>query len=155
MTGSHCTGLSVVIICSNWSRDLSRTLDSVHGLGDELLLYDTGNMDNVAANAARYGATVVRGDWRHYGETRKQAYLLARHDWILAIDSDEVLDEALRRSIERLDLGDEQIVYGFRYRNFIGKTQLKHGEWGHETHIRLANRNAAALATRSSTEGRS
>ena len=153
MTGSHRTDLSVVIICSNWSPDLSRTLESVQGLGDELLLYDSGNLDDVRDNAGRYGATVVRGEWRQYGETRKQAYLLARHDWILAIDSDEILDEALRRSIARIDLGDEQVVYGFRYRNFIGKRQLRHGEWGHETHIRLANRKAAALDTKIVHEG--
>jgi glycosyltransferase involved in cell wall biosynthesis len=140
--------LSVVIIASNWSPDLVRTLESVKDLGQELLLYDSGNLDNVRAEATRYGARVVRGEWRNFGETRKRAYLLARHDWILAIDSDEILDDSLRQAIARVDLSNERIAYRLRFRNFVGEKELKHGEWGHEAHIRLANRNAVTLETK-------
>ncbi|MEP7106319.1 MAG: glycosyltransferase family 2 protein [Ferruginibacter sp.] len=136
---------SVVLICNNWSPELFRTLESVKDLGSELLIYDSGKLDNLSEKVKSYGAKVTRGEWKNYGETRKKAYLLARYDWILAIDSDEIIDDTLRHSITQIDLNQEQIMYKFRFKNFVGKKEIKHGEWGNTRHIRLGNRKAATF----------
>ena len=153
MAGASCTRLSIVILTSDWSPILARTLESVKDLGDELLLYDSGSSNDVREAAKTYGARVIRGEWRSYGETRKRACLSARNDWILAIDSDEVLDDMLRRSIAQVDLGDARTAYSVRFRSFIGNKEIRHGEWGHQSHIRLANRNAVTLEARIVHEG--
>ena len=56
------------------------------------------------------------------------------------IDTDEIPDEALRTAILNIDLSEEHIVYNMRYKNFYGTKEIRFGEWGNDSHIRMANR---------------
>lgn len=132
--------LSVVIICKNGSAHIADTLNSVQGIGNELLLYDSGSTDNSIQMAKAYGATIVHGSWEGYGRNRYKAGQLAKYDWILMIDTDEVLDEDLKKAILNLDLTQTNMVYNMRYKNFFGTREMKFGEWGNDSHIRMANR---------------
>jgi glycosyltransferase involved in cell wall biosynthesis len=132
--------ISTVIICKNGSSHLAATLSSVQGIGKEIILYDSGSTDDSVKIAEAYGAIVIQSTWEGYGRNRYKAAQLAKYDWILMIDTDEVLDEELRAAILNIDLRDEHIVYNMRYRNFYGNTQIKFGEWGNDSHIRMANR---------------
>jgi glycosyltransferase involved in cell wall biosynthesis len=51
--------LSVCMIVKNEERNLARCLDSVQGLGSELIVVDTGSTDETPRIAARYGAEVI------------------------------------------------------------------------------------------------
>lgn len=132
--------ISTVIICKNGSSHLEETLVSVQGIGEEILLYDSGSTDDSVKIAKAYGAIVIQSAWEGYGRNRYKAAQLAKYDWILMIDTDEVLDEVLRAAILNIDLTAEHIVYNMRYKNFYGNTRIKFGEWGNDSHIRMANR---------------
>ena len=132
--------ISVVIICKNGSKRLAESILSVKGLGDEIMLYDSGSTDGSLDIARQYGLTIEQGSWEGYGRNRYKAALLAKNDWILMLDTDEVLSDELKRSILDIDLDNISLVYKFRYRNFFGNTEIKHGEWGNDAHIRMANR---------------
>jgi glycosyltransferase involved in cell wall biosynthesis len=132
--------ISVVIICKNGSARLTETLESVQGIGKEILLYDSGSSDDSVQIAKAYGAVIARGPWEGYGRNRYKASQLAKYDWILMIDTDEVLDEELKEAILHVDLKEEQLVYNVRYKNFFGTKEMKFGEWGNDSHIRMANR---------------
>lgn len=134
--------LSIVIICKNGAPDLPETFLSVKGLGDEILFYDSGSSDDSVQIAKDFGARVVTGTWEGYGRTRYKAAQLATNDWILMLDTDEVIDKELKASISNLDLRKENVVYNFRYKNFYGKKYIRNGEWGNDSHIRMANRTA-------------
>lgn len=132
--------LSVVIICKNGSAYLQAILKSVSHLANEVLVYDTGSCDNSKIIACCFDVRFIDGEWEGYGKTRYKAALLAKYDWILMLDTDEVPDEELQQSIAEIDLSVENFVYNIRYKNFFGKKHIKHGEWGNDSHIRLVNR---------------
>jgi glycosyltransferase involved in cell wall biosynthesis len=134
--------LSIVIICKNGSPGISETLLSVKELGNEILVYDSGSCDDSIQIARDFGARVVTGTWEGYGRNRYKAAQLATNDWILMLDTDEVIDKELKASILNLDLHKENYVYNIRYKNFYGKKYIRYGEWGNDSHIRMANRKA-------------
>jgi glycosyltransferase involved in cell wall biosynthesis len=132
--------ISVVIICKNEEHIIGKTLDSVRDIALEMLVYDTGSTDATISIAEACGARVVRGPWEGYGASKQAAIRLASSDWILNLDADEVPDGRLASEISRLDLSNEKIAYRFRFRHFMGQRQLKWGEFGFDSHVRLFNR---------------
>lgn len=132
--------ISIIIICKNGSAHLAKTLASVQGIGKDIMLYDSGSTDGSVNIAKAYGADIVHATWEGYGKNRYKASKLAKYDWILMIDTDEVIDNDLKEAILHIDLAQTNFVYNFRYRNFYGNTEMKFGEWGNDSHIRMANR---------------
>lgn len=132
--------VSIVIICKNGSAHISETLASVQGIGDEILLYDSGSTDNSVEIAKTYDARIAYGEWEGYGRNRYKAGKMAKYDWILMIDTDEVVDEDLKEAILHIDLTQTHMVYNMRYKNFFDSKEMKFGEWGNDSHIRMANR---------------
>jgi glycosyltransferase involved in cell wall biosynthesis len=137
--------ISVIIICKNGSARLAETLESVQGIGKEILLYDSGSSDNSVEIARSYGAVIAHGTWEGYGRNRYKASRLAVCDWILMLDTDEVLDEELKEAILHIDLAKEDMVYNMRYKNYFGSKEMKFGEWGNDSHIRMANRKTVQI----------
>ncbi|HMJ46526.1 MAG TPA: glycosyltransferase family 2 protein [Ferruginibacter sp.] len=132
--------LTVIIVCKNGEEKLNEVFNSVHNLGDEILFYDSGSCDKSTEIAKKYGARIVEGPWEGYGKTRYRATQMARYDWILMLDTDEVLDHELKQSILALDLTKINIAYNIPYKNFFGNKYIRFGEWGNDSHVRLANR---------------
>jgi glycosyltransferase involved in cell wall biosynthesis len=132
--------ISVVIVCKNEEHIIGKTLQSVQSFAGEVLVYDTGSTDKTIAIARSAGATVVQAPWEGYGRSKQKAISLARYDWIMNLDSDEVVDEEAQSAVQQLSLKDEKICYRFKFKNFLGNNALKWGEFGFDSHIRLFNR---------------
>ena len=133
-------GISVVIICKNEADIIGRTLQSLQGLTDDIVVYDNGSNDGTKELVRSFNVRLEEGSWEGFGKTKMKAIKLARYDWILSLDADESIDEELKRNLQALDLSDEHVVYDIRFKNFLGDTWLRHGEWGGDHHIRLFNR---------------
>lgn len=85
--------ISVCLIVKDEAADLAACLASVSCLADEVIIYDTGSVDDTVAVARGLGATVIEGEWRNdFGWARNQAMAAARGTWILSIDADERLE---------------------------------------------------------------
>jgi glycosyltransferase involved in cell wall biosynthesis len=132
--------VSIVIICRNEASIIGRTLESLQGVTDDIVVYDNGSTDDTAAIVSRTPARFIRGEWKGYGLTKQIANEHARYDWILSLDADEALGSELKDSINSLSLADIQTAYRLRFRNFIGDKALRFGEWGGDSHIRIFNR---------------
>ncbi|MER3470200.1 MAG: hypothetical protein C4330_02425 [Chitinophagaceae bacterium] len=132
--------ISAVIICKNEEHIIERTLLSAQQVAAEVLLYDTGSTDGTLSIAKKIGVHIIEAEWEGYGRSKQKAIAAAKHDWILNIDSDEVLDEMLIQTIKQLDLQNEKIAYKVLFKNFLGNTHLAWGEFGFDKHIRLFNR---------------
>jgi hypothetical protein len=68
----------------------------------------------------------------------------AKHDWILSIDADEIIDDVLIKQLQTLTLNDIGVVYNIRFRAFFGDKMIRFGEWANDQHIRLYNRTHVA-----------
>ncbi|HEX5653520.1 MAG TPA: glycosyltransferase family 2 protein [Chitinophagaceae bacterium] len=132
---------SVVIVCKNEAENIGRTLESLQGLTDDIVVYDNGSTDGTQVIVHRYGVRLQEGAWEGFGKTKQKATALARHDWILSLDADEAIDDELKQSLLAWRPVNDLIVYDLSFRNYLGTVYLKYGEWGGDHHIRLFNRN--------------
>jgi glycosyltransferase involved in cell wall biosynthesis len=132
--------LSVVIVCRNEAGIIGKTLQSLQGLTDDIVVFDNGSTDGTQAVVRQFDVHLHEGSWEGFGKTKRKANALAKYDWILSLDADESLDEQLKQSLLQLELNNEKIVYDIPFRNFLGNKYLKFGEWGGDHHVRLFNR---------------
>ncbi|HEX6335129.1 MAG TPA: glycosyltransferase family 2 protein [Flavisolibacter sp.] len=132
--------ISAVIICRNEEHIIGRTIEAAATVADEIVVYDTGSTDRTMEIATQLGARLIRGPWEGYGICRQKAISAAGNDWILNIDSDEVIDAQLQQSIRQLRLDDPKKAYSVRFTNFLGSSSLNWGEFGFDAHVRLFNR---------------
>ena len=132
--------LSVIIVCKNEDAVLEHTLESVQGLTADVVLYDSGSQDATLDIARKFQVQLHQGAWEGFGKTKQKVTILAAYDWVLGLDADEELDEELKKSLLKISLDRENVVYAIRRKNYFGNTLLKYGEWGSDTQIRLFNR---------------
>ena len=103
--GAGSQPISAVIITRDAAARLADVLAAVDFCAERLVL-DSGSTDDTLAIARAAGARVEHQPFLGYGPQKCRAVALATHDWILAIDADEVLDDEARDAIRRLDLAD-------------------------------------------------
>jgi hypothetical protein len=82
--------LAACLIVKDGAETLARCLDSVAGLVDEIVVYDTGSTDGTQQLARDLGARVVDGYWDDdFARARNDALAAVSADWVLSIDADE------------------------------------------------------------------
>ncbi len=78
------------MIVRNAASDLREILPSMAGIATEMIIVDTGSIDNTAGTASRLGARVIDHPWNDsFAEARNIYVDAARGDWIISIDADE------------------------------------------------------------------
>lgn len=90
--------LSVCMIIKDVEEVLARCLDSLAGMYDELCIVDTGSSDRSLEVARRYTHSVTaftlcndeKGRIVDFALARNHCLAMAKSDWILSIDGDEV-----------------------------------------------------------------
>jgi glycosyltransferase involved in cell wall biosynthesis len=82
--------LSVVVTTCNNEDTLDTCLSSV-SWADEILVLDSGSTDSTIDIAQRHGARVQVQPFAGYSAQKQAAIDLARHRWVLLLDSDEAL----------------------------------------------------------------
>jgi len=133
--------ISVIIICKNEATKIKRCLESVKW-ADEIVLLDSGSTDNTLAIASDYTDKIFTNtDWQGFGPQKRLAEGYAANDWVLAIDSDEIISEELRNEIiEKIKTADEKEVFRLnRLTHFCGK-YIKHSGWYPDRIVRLYNK---------------
>jgi len=132
--------LSIVIVCKNEADTIGRTLQSLQGITDDIVVFDNGSMDGTQQVIRSFGCRLVEGEWEGFGKTKRKAAGLAKYDWILSLDADEAIDDRLHQSLRETMFDNPAIVYDLQFKNFLGNKYLKYGEWGGDHHIRIFNR---------------
>ncbi|MEP6674903.1 MAG: glycosyltransferase family 2 protein [Ferruginibacter sp.] len=133
--------ISVVIIAKNEAHIIGRTLQSLQGLTDDIVVVDNGSTDGTQDICKQYNARVIETGWQGYGPTKNIGIDAAEYNWILNLDADEAIDEILKQELLQLPLQNEEEVFEMWFKNFFVGQWIKHGEWGSDKHIRLFNRN--------------
>jgi glycosyltransferase involved in cell wall biosynthesis len=141
--------LSVVLITLNEAANLPRTLASVRGLG-EIIVLDSGSTDSTLDIARNFGACVYTESWKGFGPQKNSAISRATTDWILSLDADEELSPALAGEIQALLAGNPAFnAYLIpRLNHFLGRP-LRHGGYWPDPKLRLFRRGVARFGDRS------
>lgn len=138
--------LSVAIVCRDNIATIGRTVESVAGLGDEIVAVDSGSTDGTIELLEAAGARVLHTDWKGHVATKQMALEACGGEWILCLDSDESPLPELRASIERAiaDPG-AHIAFEMNRKVFYKGWPLNHA-WQPEWRLRLVRRGACRWA---------
>jgi glycosyltransferase involved in cell wall biosynthesis len=137
--------LSLAIVSLNEEANLTRCLESVHGLVDEIVVVDAHSTDGTRQIALAHGAKWFERDWDHFHGQKNAALAKCNGRWILSLDCDEALSSALKSEIvEFLERdGNGMAAAEFpRMTQFLGRW-IRHGEWYPDWALRLFRREGA------------
>ncbi|RBF87417.1 glycosyltransferase family 2 protein, partial [Xanthomonas oryzae pv. oryzae] len=90
--------ISACIIAFNEADRLRNCLTSL-AFCDEIVVVDSGSTDATAAIASAHGARVLQRAFDGYRSQKAFCVAQASHDWVLCLDADERVSDALRASI--------------------------------------------------------
>ncbi|WP_367606301.1 glycosyltransferase family 2 protein [Legionella sp. W05-934-2] len=102
--------LSVMIITKNEAKNIERCLRSV-AFADEIVVLDSGSVDNTVALAKQFTENVFETDWPGYGKQKQRALDHCKGDWILNLDADECVSAELQSVILASLKEDNQDAY--------------------------------------------
>jgi hypothetical protein len=132
--------VSAVIITHNEERNIARCLASLRGVADEVVVVDSHSTDATQRICEEMGARCIQRAWDGYSPQRNFAVDAATHDWVLAIDADEELSDALRNSILKAKAEGGHLNFKFnRKTNYCGQW-IHHSGWYPDTKFRLFDR---------------
>lgn len=135
--------LSVAIIAKNEEANLPRTLESVRW-ASEIVVVDSGSTDRTIEIASAFGAKVFCEEWRGFGKQKNLAIEHCTSNWILSLDADEVVSEALTQEIKQLleERPEADAYFAPRCNLFLGRW-IKHGGYYPDPKMRLFCKGAA------------
>jgi len=132
--------ITVTILAKNAAETLTATLDSLSRF-PEVLLLDTGSTDNTIEIAKGYpNVKALEASFQGFGKTHNLASSLAANDWILSIDSDEIVSEELASEITALSLNPNAVYTLNRHNYFNGKAIRCCAGWHPDPVLRLYHR---------------
>ncbi len=132
--------ISVVIIARNAEETLEETLGSLHSFS-EVILYLNDSTDATREIAQRYSnVVIVDGAFEGFGPTKNKAASFAKNDWILSLDSDEVILPELFEEIKLLTLDNVKELFTLKRDNYFLNRHVRHSGWGKDYLPRLYNR---------------
>ena len=119
--------LSVCMIVKNEEKFLPDCLMSIQDIADELIIIDTGSVDNTVDIANEYGAKVHHFEWcDDFSVARNESIKYASSDWILWIDADERLDRTtVNQLVECIQPVKRPIVYNVKIRSYENNAEYE------------------------------
>lgn len=137
--------ISAVVLTRNEETRIEKCLKSLKNIVNEIIVVDDCSQDKTCKIAKNFGAKVyirkIKGDFSAQSNFGMKK---ARGNWILFIDSDEIITKELakeiRNSLQSNKLENVNAFY-LRRKDFIWGRWLNHGESGSFRSLRLVKKN--------------
>ncbi|MEZ5307001.1 MAG: glycosyltransferase family 2 protein [Pyrinomonadaceae bacterium] len=129
--------ISVAIITLNEEANIGRALRSVEW-ADEILVLDSGSSDRTEDIVRDFGARFEFNEWNGFSKQKQKAADLCGNEWILSIDADEEVTEALATEIKDLLKSDPDLD-GFKIPrlSIYMDREIRHSGWYPDHQLRL------------------
>lgn len=95
------TRISAVICCANAADTIAQACQSVRW-AHEVVVVDSGSSDDTTRIAGQFADRLAFEPWRGHTRQKKFATDLARNDWVLILDSDEVCSPQLAQELQSM-----------------------------------------------------
>jgi glycosyltransferase involved in cell wall biosynthesis len=137
--------ITATIITLDEERNIVRAIESLRCV-DEILIVDSGSTDRTVELARNLGARIIEANWRGYSAQKNWAAEQAANEWVLSLDADEALSEALEGEIWNLKkTGPRYNAYTMpRLARYLGRW-IMHSGWYPDRKIRLYLRDKASF----------
>lgn len=135
--------LSVCLITKNEEANLLRTLTSIEGLADEIVIVDSGSTDSTLAIAKSFNAVIYHEEWKGYGQQKNVAIEKCKGAWILLIDADEAISQKLKDKIRNIIVQlHPKDIYRIRFLTVCFGKKILFGGWSGFYRVRLFKKDA-------------
>lgn len=136
--------ISAVVLTKNSRKFLEQVLKSLERL-DEVVVLDNGSTDDTLEIAKCFcNVSIHHHPFMGFGKMRQLGASLAKNDWILSIDSDEIASSLLIDEILSNDLNDQK-VYSFGMHNYYRNRRIYGCGWGGERFAGFYHRQVASF----------
>lgn len=132
--------ISVTLLTKNSQKYLSKVLQAL-AVFPEVVVLDSGSTDNTLETAKAFPNVSLHHSptFDGFGPMHNKATNLARHDWILSIDSDEMVSAELGQEILAMKL-DPRCVYSISRHNYYNGKHIRWCGWYPDRQYRLYHR---------------
>lgn len=131
--------ISAIVLAKNNELTIGNTLQALESF-ENVIVYDNGSSDTTKQIAKAFlNVELIEGAFNGFGWTKNKAAEYAKNDWILIVDSDEVIDTELLKTLQNTKL-DINTVYLLNFRAFYKKQEIKHCGWNNQKIKRLYNK---------------
>lgn len=133
--------IGIAVIAKNEVDRIGRLLKGAT-FADEIVVIDSGSTDGTQTLCEKMGAKVLFNEWPGYAAQKQVALEATTADWILNLDADEAISEALAREIQDATANAQPDVCAFsmpRLSWYLGRW-IKHGGWYPDRKVRLVRR---------------
>jgi glycosyltransferase involved in cell wall biosynthesis len=120
--------LSALVVAHNEEAQLADCLDTLR-FADEIVVVLDKCSDRSREIAARYTDHLIEGSWQIEGERRNAGIAACRGEWVVEVDADERVQEALATEIRTTAASGAQGYFLIPFDNYIGARCVRHG-WG-------------------------
>src|SRR3954471_7240608 len=132
--------ISAVVITYNEEKNITRCIDSIRLVADEIIVIDSYSKDRTKEICLAKGVVFVEHTFRSHIDQKNFAVTQATHPYILSLDADEYLSPELVRSILAVKRDWQADAYRMNRLSSYGTKWIKHGSWYPDRKIRLWNR---------------
>ncbi|MBX2914253.1 MAG: glycosyltransferase [Cyclobacteriaceae bacterium] len=132
--------ISAVIITFNEAHNITRCIESVRPVADEILVVDSFSTDNTRLICEALGARVIEHKFKSHIDQKNYAVSQAKYERVLSLDADEYLSEELTESITAIKESWPFQAYSMNRLSNYGGKWIRHGNWYPDKKIRLWNR---------------
>lgn len=130
--------ISITMLTRDSARFLDQALAALREF-DEIIVLDNGSTDNTIEIAGRYpNVKIVQHEFIGFGPLKNLAAQAAKNDWVLNVDSDEVMTPELSQEIRTAELNPSNVYIIPILNHYRGKPIYGCG-WGWRK-ARLYNR---------------
>ena len=107
----NCIKISAIIITLNEEKDIQGCIDSVREVVDEIVVVDSFSTDKTEEICKKNGVKFLQNKWEGHGKQKNWANQQATYDYILSLDADERLSDALKEAITEVKNNWKYDVY--------------------------------------------
>lgn len=134
--------LSVVVLAKNSQESLQKTLKSIQ-FADEIIVIDDNSSDDTVKIAQKHQAKVIQHALNHdYATQRNIGLSQAKAEWVLFVDSDEIVTPRLQSEIKQAVIQTHYQGFLLNRQDYAFGSQLKFGETAAVTLLRLGRKDA-------------
>lgn len=142
---SNRPSLSVAIITFNEEKNIKDCLDSVNGIADEIVVYDSFSGDGTEEICRSFDKVkFVQHAFDGHVNQKNRALQACSSEWILSIDADERVTPELQQSIiDFLQTNPTAIAAKFPRLTYHMQDYIRHGGWYPNARYRLVKKGYA------------
>lgn len=123
----YITKIALIVIMKDAEETLERTLQSTKDLIDDYVIIDNGSSDKSREIASRYTKKIYINSSNSEEVLRKFSLEKVQYNWVLVLDSDEVLTPDLVEEIKKVVKDSKYSGYYIPQQKFIFQTPINYG----------------------------